>query len=163
MRDDDQAQGMAAAFLSQEDEICARAAEESKEAGKGGSGGLRELVGEESSTRIVSAEDELRRARLKNESLTTTLNEFKVRVRNLKKNLEEEELNEMAVLQELQRVKQDTELLKCENKLLRQTNEGVLDDTLREGSCSMSFADQVVKEMKEYVGLTMSVVQRFGS
>lgn len=58
-----------------QDNICAGVVAESRRAGHGSSGGFWERKGEERSTRIFSAEKELRRAQLENESLTTTLNE----------------------------------------------------------------------------------------
>lgn len=80
---------MSVVFLLQEDKIYLGVATESRDAGQQISGGLRETKGEECSTRIVSAEKELRRVRLE-EWLMITLNEYKVRVRNLD-NWEEQE------------------------------------------------------------------------
>lgn len=77
----------------------------SRGAGLGSSVKLSEREGKRCSTGIVSAENELERARL-SESLTNALNQYKVPVRNLEK-LEEKELSATGVLQRLKRVKQD--------------------------------------------------------
>lgn len=96
---------MSAVSLSQEDKICAGAAGESRCAGQCSGGGLRQREGEECGTRIVSAKEGLRRARLENESLMITLNRYKIRVRNVENKLDEEELNGMAMPWELKRLK----------------------------------------------------------
>lgn len=58
----------------------------------------------------------------------------------------------------------NVERLNSENKLFRHMAEDILDGNGWEGVCSVHFTDQVINELKsEYVGLTMSVVQRFGS
>lgn len=77
-------------------------AEESRGVGRESRIGLRERESEECSTRTLSAEEQLRRAQLENESKTTTLNEYRVLVSNLQNKLEVEELNGLDVLQELE-------------------------------------------------------------
>lgn len=88
---------MASVVFSLEFETFPGVAKESQGAEQGSSGGFRG-EGEECWIRTVNAEGELREAWGKNESLMTTLSEYKVRVRNFEKRLEEEELNRMVVL-----------------------------------------------------------------
>lgn len=115
---DDQGPGMAAMLLLQKDEICAGVVGVSKGAGQRSSGGLRERECEKFCTRIVRAGEELKRGQMENESLMKTLNKYKVWVRNLKKMLEEEVLNGMAVLPEVKELRQDVERLDMKKKLL---------------------------------------------
>lgn len=60
-------------------------ARESRSAQQASSGGFRDREVEEFSSRILSAENELRRAGLKTYLLMTTLNEYKVQVKSWKK------------------------------------------------------------------------------
>lgn len=70
------------AVFSQKNEICVAIAWEKSVAGHGNSDSLRKRDCEACSTRILSAEEELRRARLENESLMSNVNEYKVCVRS---------------------------------------------------------------------------------
>lgn len=83
----------------------------------------------------------LKRAWLESESLVTALNEYKARVKNLGMELEDEGLNQIAVLMELKRVKQYGERLESEDKLTRRTTEHVRNGNLQEGSWPMRFVD----------------------
>lgn len=89
---------MEAVSLLQEDKVFAAVAGESRGAGHDSSAGLSDIEGEKCSTRILSAEEELKRFPLENKPLITKLKEYNVRVRNLKKSVEEEELKGIAVL-----------------------------------------------------------------
>lgn len=83
-----------------ENQICVGVARKIRGAGQGCSGGLKQRKAEECGPRTIRAEEELRRAQLKYESLTTILREHKA-----KKNLQREELNGMAVFQKSKTVK----------------------------------------------------------
>lgn len=109
------------------------------------SGVLRKSEENDRSARIVCAEEELKRALLKNEMLMTTRNGYKVQMRDLVKKQEEEELKEMAILQELEKMKQNVEQLKSQNKLRTRAVKILLDSTIRRGKSSMTFMDLVVK------------------
>lgn len=78
--------------------ICARVAKEGRGARQGSRNGLSKREGENSSIRMVRADGELRKCRLEEESLMTSLSEYKVRVRTCEKRLEEEDLKAMAVM-----------------------------------------------------------------
>lgn len=94
----------------------------------------------------------------------TTLSVYKVYVSRFEKQLEEEELNGMAMVQGLKRGNQDFEPLESGNKLAWHTPEEAQYDNGLEGNFSMHFVNQVVEESKlVYIGLTMSFVQRFWS
>lgn len=58
--------------------------------------------------------------------------------------MQEEELNGLAALLELKRVRQDVEQLKSVEKLLRRSTEDVLDGTVREVSCLMNFLHRLM-------------------
>lgn len=64
-------------------------------AGQGGNCGFREREHEKYRTRIVRAEESLRGALLKNESLMTAFKEYIVLLRILERKLEENERREM--------------------------------------------------------------------
>lgn len=68
----------------------------------------------------MSAEEELWRAWLENESRMTTLNIYKVPEENWETDLEKEK-NRMADLQDLKRMRKDIEKLKSVNKLIQRT------------------------------------------
>lgn len=69
----------------------------------------------------LSLKMELERVREKNASLTAIVNEYRVRLKNLQKIMNEKELKVMALLCELERSKEEVVRVKCENRLLRQT------------------------------------------
>lgn len=71
---------------------------------------------------------------------------------------ENEELSEMAVMQDLKRVRRIAERRHGGNRLLQRTTKNVRDRTIREGGCSTNLFDQLVKELgPKYVSLRMII------
>lgn len=76
------------------------------------------MEGEKCSTKIASAEQELKGSQLKNESLITSLNDKNCLVGNLEKMFKEKELNSMHLLWVIKRVEQDVNCLEREQPAL---------------------------------------------
>lgn len=69
----------------------------------------------------------------------------------------EEEVIGTALLRERKRSNQEISQLELENEVLRQTTEGVLDNTVRESGTSPTYAGRLSESLDpQYVGLAIS-------
>lgn len=82
----------------------------------------------------------------------------------MEKELGEKDLSRMAVVRKAKRLKEDSERLESENRLLRRTTEDVLDCTFEEPSISKEHVDRLIKDSEPYhAGSPMSFDQQFRS
>lgn len=81
-------------------------------------------------------------------ALAAAVNGYKGRMKYFEEQMEGNGLNRMALLLELKRSKREAGRLKCENKLLRQTIEGLSDSVVREACTSSRYAGRLLKTLQ---------------
>lgn len=85
-------------------------------------------------------------------------------MRSLKQKVDEKKLNEMALLRKIERFKGDVKPLECENKVLRETSEGVSDSAVQGAGTYSKVVEQLFEAQEpQYIELAKMPTRRFGA
>lgn len=103
---------------------------------------------EELKVLFVSLELKLRRVREKSASLATAVSVYNVQLTTLVKKLNEAEVIEVALMQELNMLREDVERQEFESMLVQHTTEGALDSTVRQADTYSRYVKQLLEVLQ---------------